>query len=74
MFHSEVEEWLYSIGLEELYPYFVADGLTSLEQVRLMRQSDIDAIVDRKGLFTFSFFAGAFFCWPLPGTVDSAWP
>lgn len=49
MFHSEVEEWLYSIGLEELYPYFHADGFTTLESVRQMRQSDIDAIVDRKG-------------------------
>lgn len=49
MFHTEVEEWLYSIGLEELYPYFHADGFTTLESVRQMRQSDIDAIVDRKG-------------------------
>lgn len=49
MFHSEVEEWLYSIGLEELYPYFHHDGFTTLESVRQMRQSDIDAIVDRKG-------------------------
>lgn len=49
MFHSEVEEWLYSIGLDELYPYFHADGFTTLESVRQMRQSDIDAIVDRKG-------------------------
>lgn len=50
MFHSEVEEWLYSIGLDELYPYFLQDGLTTLESVRQMRQSDIDNIVDRKGL------------------------
>lgn len=49
MFHSEVEEWLYSIGLEDLYPLFHADGFTTLESVRQMRQSDIDAIVDRKG-------------------------
>lgn len=49
MFRSEVEEWLYSIGLEELYNYFVEDGFTSLDAVRRMRQSDIDAIVDRKG-------------------------
>jgi hypothetical protein len=50
MFHSEVEEWLYSIGLDELYPYFLQDGFTSLDSIRQMRQSDVDAIVDRKGL------------------------
>lgn len=46
---SEVQEWLSSIGAGELYSYFVQDGFTSLEAVRHMRQSDIDAIVDRKG-------------------------
>jgi hypothetical protein len=46
---NEVEDWLYSIGLEHLYIYFVEDGLTTLNQVRNMRQSDIDAIVDRNG-------------------------
>jgi hypothetical protein len=50
MFVSEVEEWLYSIGLDDLYPYFHQDGFTTLDAVRQMRQSDIDAIVDRKGL------------------------
>lgn len=50
MFHSEVEEWLYSVGLDELYPYFLSDGFTTLDAVRTMRQSDIDSIVDRKGL------------------------
>ena len=49
MFHSEVEEWLYSIGLEDLYNSFAEDGFTSLESVRRMRQSEIDAIVDRRG-------------------------
>ena len=49
MYKSEVEEWLYSIGLPELYSYFIEDGFTSLDAVRRMRQSDIDAIVDRKG-------------------------
>ncbi|RNA09592.1 hypothetical protein BpHYR1_007124 [Brachionus plicatilis] len=49
MFRSEVEEWLYSIGLEDLYDSFLEDGFTSLDSVRRMRQSDIDAIVDRRG-------------------------
>lgn len=49
MFRSEVEEWLYSIGLEDLYDSFLEDGFNSLEAVRHMRQSDIDAIVDRRG-------------------------
>ena len=48
MYH-EVNDWLYSIGLEHLYDYFVQDGFTSLEAVKNMRQSDIDAIVDRHG-------------------------
>lgn len=46
---SEVEEWLESIGAGALYKFFLEDGFTSLEAVRQMRQSDIDAIVDRKG-------------------------
>jgi hypothetical protein len=49
VFRSEVEEWLYSIGLPHLYPYFVEDGYTTLDAVRHMRQSDIDSIVDRNG-------------------------
>lgn len=49
MFRSEVEEWLYSIGLEDLYDSFIEDGFTSIEAIRRMRQSDIDAIVDRRG-------------------------
>jgi hypothetical protein len=49
MFRSEVEEWLYTIGLPHLYDYFVEDGFNTLEKVRHMRQSDIDAIVDRNG-------------------------
>lgn len=49
MFHSEVEEWLYSIGLPQLYPYFMAEGFDTLDKIRNMRQSDIDAIVDRNG-------------------------
>ena len=49
MYRSEVEEWLYSIGLPELYSYFEEDGFTTLDKVRRMRQSDIDAIVDRNG-------------------------
>ena len=52
MFKSEVEEWLYAIGLPELYPYFLDEGFDSLEKVRRMRQTDIDAIVDRKGYIT----------------------
>lgn len=50
MFRSEVEEWLYSIGLQELYVYFEQDGFVTLDAVRQMRQSDIDAIVDRNGI------------------------
>lgn len=49
MYHSEVEDWLISIGLHGLYPYFIEDGLTTLDAVRSMRQADIDAIVDRNG-------------------------
>ena len=49
MYRSEVEEWLYSIGLPELYVYFEEDGFNTLDKVRRMRQSDIDAIVDRNG-------------------------
>jgi hypothetical protein len=49
MYGSEVEQWLYSIGAQELFDYFLEDGFSSLEAVRQMRQSDIDAIVDRKG-------------------------
>lgn len=49
MFRTEVEEWLSQIGLDELYNYFVQDGFTTLDSVRRMRQSDIDAIVDRRG-------------------------
>jgi len=49
MHRSEVEEWLISIGLHNLYPYFIEDGFTTLEHVRSMRQADIDAIVDRNG-------------------------
>merc|ERR1712127_1095 len=52
MFRSEVDEWLHTIGLGHLYPYFVEDGITSIESVRNMRQGDIDAIVDRNGLNT----------------------
>jgi len=46
---NEVEEWLLSIGLQHLYIYFIEDGFTTLHKVRNMRQSDIDAIVDRNG-------------------------
>jgi hypothetical protein len=46
---SEVEQWLESIGAAPLYRYFCEDGLTTLDSVRNMRQSDIDAIVDRRG-------------------------
>jgi hypothetical protein len=46
---NEVEEWLTSIGLQHLFIYFIEDGFSSLNQVRKMRQSDIDAIVDRNG-------------------------
>lgn len=49
MYHSEVEDWLISIGLQNLYHFFVEDGFTSLDAVRNMRQADIDAIVDRHG-------------------------
>ena len=49
MYGSEVEKWLYSIGAPELFDYFLEDGFTTLDAVRRMRQSDIDAIVDRKG-------------------------
>jgi hypothetical protein len=49
MYRSEVEEWLYQIGLPELSNYFLEDGFTTIDQVRRMRQSDIDAIVDRNG-------------------------
>jgi hypothetical protein len=49
MYRTEVEEWLYTIGLPHLYDYFVEDGFNTLEKVRRMRQSDIDAIVDRNG-------------------------
>ena len=49
MVRSEVEEWLYSIGLQHLFAYFEEDGFRTLNDVRLMRQSDIDAIVDRHG-------------------------
>lgn len=50
VFRSEVEEWLYSIGLGHLFTSFVEDGFTTLDSVRHMRQSDIDAIVDRNGV------------------------
>jgi hypothetical protein len=46
---SEVEHWLHSLGAGALYRYFVEDGFTTLDDVRTMRQSDIDAIVDRNG-------------------------
>ena len=46
---TEVEDWLYSIGLQELIKYFLEDGFNTLEAVRQMRQTDIDAIVDRRG-------------------------
>ena len=49
MYGSEVEKWLYSIGAPELFDFFLEDGFTTLDAVRRMRQSDIDAIVDRKG-------------------------
>ena len=49
MFRSDVEEWLYAIGLSELYSYFLDEGIDTLDKVRRMRQTDIDAIVDRKG-------------------------
>jgi tryptophanase len=49
MYRSEVEEWLYSIGLPELYSSFVEDGFTTLDSIKRMRQSDIDSIVDRNG-------------------------
>jgi hypothetical protein len=47
--YGEVREWLYTIGLDHLYDYFIQDGFTTLDSVRNMRQSDIDAIVDRHG-------------------------
>ncbi len=47
--YGEVRDWLYSIGLEHLYDYFIQDGFTTLDAVRNMRQSDIDTIVDRHG-------------------------
>jgi hypothetical protein len=47
--YQEVYDWLFAIGLDHLYDYFVQDGFTSLESVKNMRQSDIDAIVDRHG-------------------------
>jgi hypothetical protein len=47
--YGEVQDWLYSIGLDHLYDYFIQDGFTTLESVRNMRQSDIDSIVDRHG-------------------------
>ena len=47
--YGEVQDWLYSIGLDHLYDYFIQDGFTTLDAVRNMRQSDIDAIVDRHG-------------------------
>ncbi len=46
---SEVEQWLHSLGAGALYRYFIEDGFTTLDHVRNMRQSDIDAIVDRNG-------------------------
>lgn len=46
---SEVQQWLQSIGAGALYNYFIEDGFTTLDAVRHMRQSDIDAIVDRRG-------------------------
>jgi hypothetical protein len=49
MHGSEVEDWLYTIGAPELFDYFMQDGFSTLECVRRMRQSDIEAIVDRKG-------------------------
>jgi len=49
MYRSEVEEWLYAIGMPELSEYFLEDGFTSLDQVRRMRQGDIDSIIDRNG-------------------------
>jgi len=49
MYYSEVEDWLISIGLAHLFPYFIEDGFTNLESVRNMRQADIDSIVDRHG-------------------------
>lgn len=49
MYRSEVEEWLYTIGLPELSNYFLEDGFTTIDQVKRMRQSDIDAIIDRNG-------------------------
>lgn len=47
--YDDVHEWLYSIGLDHLFDYFIEDGFTTLDSVRNMRQSDIDAIVDRHG-------------------------
>jgi hypothetical protein len=49
MFKSAVEEWLYAIGLPELYPYFLEEGFDTLEKIKHMRQTDIDLIVDRRG-------------------------
>ena len=49
MFKSEVEEWLYAIGLPELYPYFLEEGFDTLEKIKHMRQADIDVIIDPKG-------------------------
>jgi len=46
---AEVEQWLESFGAGALYRYFAEDGFTTLDSVRNMRQSDIDAIVDRRG-------------------------
>lgn len=47
--YADVHDWLYTIGLDHLFDFFIQDGFTTLESVRNMRQSDIDAIVDRHG-------------------------
>jgi hypothetical protein len=38
---TEVEEWLYTLGLSELYLYFEEDGWTSLERISQMTDDDI---------------------------------
>lgn len=38
---TEVEEWLYTLGLSELYLYFEEDGWTTLESISQMTDDDI---------------------------------
>ncbi len=46
---SEVESWLDSIDLVELYKYFEEDGWNTLESVLLMTNEDILAITSKRG-------------------------